>query len=65
MRIYINTAEGLKQIKEGVSEVFRLYEGMLPESLEASIFLKPNLNANMNALTGNTTDLRLIAVIIE
>ncbi|MDO8444585.1 MAG: DUF362 domain-containing protein [Deltaproteobacteria bacterium] len=65
MQLYINKAEGLKEIKERVSEVFKLYEVILPESREASIFLKPNLNANMNALTGNTTDLRLLAAVIE
>ena len=31
----------------------------------ANIFLKPNLNSNMNALTGNTTDLRIIAAVTE
>jgi len=65
MQLYINKAEGLKEIKERVSEVFRLHEGILPKSEDASIFLKPNLNANMNALTGNTTDLRLLAAVIE
>ena len=65
MQLYINKAEGLKEIKERVLELFKLYEAILPESKEASIFIKPNLNANMNALTGNTTDLRLLAAIIE
>lgn len=65
MHVYINKAEGLKEIKERVSEVFKLHEGILPKSKDASIFIKPNLNANMNALTGNTTDLRLIAAVIE
>ncbi len=65
MQLYINKADGLKEIRQRVSEVFNLYIGILPKSKDASIFLKPNLNANMNALTGNTTDLRLLAAIIE
>lgn len=65
MQVYIKKAENLIEIKERISEVFNLYGGILPKSKDASIFLKPNLNANMNALTGNTTDLRLIAVIIK
>lgn len=65
MQLYINKAEGLKEIKERVSEVFTMHEGILPKSKKASIFIKPNLNANMNALTGNTTDLRLLAAVVE
>ncbi len=36
----------------------------LPTDLDAPVVLKPNLNANMNALTGNTTDLRLLAAVV-
>ncbi len=36
-----------------------------PKDTESRILVKPNLNANMNALTGNTTDLRLLAALIE
>lgn len=38
---------------------------LLPRSAEAKVLLKPNFNSNMNALTGNTTDLRIIAALIE
>lgn len=65
MQLYIRKSEGLKDIKQKVSEIFGIYSNILPKSKDASIFLKPNLNANMNALTGNTTDLRLLAAIIE
>jgi len=37
----------------------------LPQNRDAKILIKPNLNSNMNALTGNTTDLRLIAAVLE
>lgn len=38
---------------------------LLPKSTQAKVLLKPNFNSNMNALTGNTTDLRIIACLIE
>ena len=65
MKIYIKKAEGIRGIREAVSEAFSLNAAHLPMSMDARIVLKPNLNANMNALTGNTTDLRLLASVIE
>ena len=41
------------------------YKDLLPSSKDAQILLKPNLNSNMNALTGNTTDLRILSVLIR
>jgi uncharacterized protein (DUF362 family)/ferredoxin len=41
------------------------YEDIFPVLRTSEILLKPNLNSNMNALTGNTTDLRLLAAVIE
>lgn len=38
---------------------------LFPTDKNARILLKPNFNSNMNALTGNTTDLRLIAAVIR
>ncbi|MFQ5442506.1 MAG: DUF362 domain-containing protein [Thermodesulfobacteriota bacterium] len=64
-RIFIKKTAGIKEIKERVSEVFDTFKEALPTSKKASILLKPNLNANMNALTGNTTDLRILAGAIE
>ncbi len=37
----------------------------LPADPGAKIVLKPNCNANMNALTGNTTDLRVVCSVIR
>lgn len=59
------TADSAKEIRERVSLTLEGYADILPASKTASILLKPNLNANMNALTGNTTDLRLLAAVIE
>lgn len=53
------------EIRKCIREVFSHFGALLPSNKDARIVLKPNLNSNMNALTGNTTDLRLIAVIIR
>ncbi len=37
----------------------------LPHDLSARILLKPNLNNDLNSLTGNSTDLRLMRALIE
>ncbi|MBI2447686.1 MAG: DUF362 domain-containing protein, partial [Candidatus Omnitrophica bacterium] len=58
-------AYSLKDIRKGIFDTLEKYKDGLPEVKTARILLKPNLNSNMNALTGNTTDLRLIASVIE
>ncbi len=65
MQLSIKEAYSFKEIKEKIREVINEVENILPASKGASIFLKPNLNANMNALTGNTTDLRVLSSVIH
>lgn len=55
----------VQEIREKVSHTLRGYVHLLPESRDARILLKPNLNSNMNALTGNTTDLRILVAVID
>lgn len=64
-RLDIIKTNSTKEIKEKLFLVLETYKEILPVSNTASILIKPNLNANMNALTGNTTDLRLLASAIE
>jgi uncharacterized protein (DUF362 family)/ferredoxin len=52
-------------IRHGLFRTLEGYKDLLPASNTANIFLKLNLNSNMNALTGNTTDLRVVATVIE
>jgi len=40
------------------------YAHLFPASKSAKILLKPNFNSNMNALTGNTTDLRILSAVV-
>ncbi|PIE59436.1 MAG: [Fe-S]-binding protein [Desulfobulbus propionicus] len=49
-----------KQLFAGLSRLKSLF----PQDRSSRILLKPNLNSNMNALTGNTTDLRIMAALI-
>ena len=54
-----------RDIKNGLFHILEKYDDLLPASRDANILLKPNLNSNMNALTGNTTDLRLLSALIR
>ncbi len=60
--IEVNSA---KEIKERLFLALNDYKELFPASRDSSILLKPNLNSNMNALTGNTTDLRVLAAVVE
>lgn len=48
-----------------VSEIVACHESLLPSSNNALVLVKPNLNNDLSALTGNSTDLRLLASVIE
>lgn len=65
-RFDVVRAYTVKEIKAGVKELLAdKYSDLLPQDANARILIKPNLNSNMNALTGNTTDLRLVAAVVE
>ena len=53
-----------KEIREKLAQTLEKYKDIFPCEKDALILLKPNLNANMNALTGNTTDLRILSGLI-
>ncbi|MGM0656022.1 MAG: DUF362 domain-containing protein, partial [Thermodesulfobacteriota bacterium] len=52
------------EIKDKVSKQLERYSDIFPKQKNAKVLLKPNLNSNMNALTGNTTDLRILSAVI-
>lgn len=64
-KLDIIKANSIKEIKEKLFSTLDNYKELMPKSDINRILIKPNLNANMNALTGNTTDLRLLAAVIE
>jgi len=51
-------------LSRAVGEIIARFESRLP-ACDALILLKPNLNNDLSALTGNSTDLRLLAALIE
>lgn len=64
-RLDIIKAYSLKEIKDGLFSAMEKYVDLLPQAKDSKILLKPNLNSNMNSLTGNTTDLRALASVVE
>ncbi len=64
-RVNIFRCKGIDEIKKRLAENLEGYTDILPANRDALILLKPNLNSNMNALTGNTTDLRVMAGVLE
>lgn len=64
-RISLLRCKGTREIRGGLNSELERYSDLFPSSKEAKILLKPNLNSYMNALTGNTTDLRILAALIE
>ncbi len=55
----------LHTLKKNLDAFLEENSTLLPKSSQAKILLKPNFNSNMNALTGNTTDLRLIVSLVQ
>jgi len=55
----------IEDIQKFISKGLQERVDYLPTSKDALILLKPNLNSDMNALTGNTTDLRIIVSIVK
>ncbi|RME25772.1 MAG: DUF362 domain-containing protein [Deltaproteobacteria bacterium] len=52
------------EIKAAVHELIEAHAGRLPDSRDARIVIKPNLNNDLVALTGNCVDLRVLRAII-
>ena len=65
LQVNISKSRDLHTLKRNLNYFLEEQGALLPRSTGAKILLKPNFNSNMNALTGNTTDLRVIACLIE
>lgn len=63
--VKILLAQHISDIKKELPHGLEEYRALFPQDKGARILLKPNLNSHMNSLTGNTTDLRLLASTIE
>jgi len=53
------------EIVKGIQDLLLKFEDELPVDRRARIVLKPNLNNDLIALTGNSVDLRVIVALIE
>jgi len=58
------TCNSYQDILNRLPEALAPFKSLFPADKGARILIKPNLNSNMNALTGNTTDLRLLSALI-
>ncbi len=63
-RIEVVGAASTRELRDRLPELLAPFADVFPKDRAARVLLKPNLNANMNALTGNTTDLRLLAAVV-
>ena len=61
-KVYLEKCNNAKEAFSFIDKILDNYE--LPKNKNAKIVLKPNLNNDMNALIGNSTDLRVIIIIL-
>ena len=64
-KIFVAECNNTLDVQKNIEEFFRKNEDILPKSKDALILLKPNLNNDMSALTGGTTDLRILVAVIK
>jgi len=65
LKLDLLKCRSFREIVERLPPLLESYDHLFPKDKAARILLKPNLNANMNALTGNTTDLRLLSAVLQ
>ncbi len=53
-----------REIRDAVGLIFQDWAHTLPSRKDARILIKPNLNNDLNALTGNSADLRVLAAAV-
>jgi uncharacterized protein (DUF362 family)/ferredoxin len=61
----VDDCHGLAGVRRGLEELWGALSPAFPEGKGAKVLVKPNLNNDLSALTGNSTDLRLLAAVIE
>lgn len=63
-RIFVMNCKSNQDILDQLSNTLEQFRDVMPVDKGARILIKPNLNSNMNALTGNTTDLRILSALL-
>ena len=64
-RVHVHEAWTVGEVKAAVESILDDFADRLPDNPEARVVIKPNLNNDLVALTGNCTDLRVIGSLIE
>ena len=55
----------MTEVRAAIQQVLNDFNDTLPSNLHARIVIKPNLNNDLSALTGNSTDLRVLAALVS
>lgn len=63
--IFINFVNNYDEISKAISNIFDESKNLLPQNKEAKILIKPDLGNDRIGLSGQTTDLRIIASVLE
>lgn len=64
-RIFLVNCKSYREILGWLPAAMEQFRDLMPDDKGARILIKPNLNSNMNALTGNTTDLRILSALLS
>jgi len=64
-RITLFRCKDMKEIEKDIENIFKENKKILPKNKNAKILIKPNFNNDLNALTGNSTDLRIIVSVLK
>jgi len=63
--IKLDFPETMLEIEKVIEKIFDENKKILPKNKNAKILLKPNFNNDLNALTGNSTDFRIIVAVLK
>lgn len=63
--VQVLRAWSFDEVVRRLAEALEARQDVLPRDMDARIVLKPNCNSCMNALTGNTTDLRVLSGLLR
>jgi len=64
MRVELFKAHDRPTLRRKLHEKLNTFAELFPSDRKARILVKPNLNSNLDSLTGNTTDLRVLADVV-
>jgi uncharacterized protein (DUF362 family)/ferredoxin-like protein FixX len=63
--INVRRVVDVREVNIAIDQILEERSELLPKSADALILIKPNLNNDLNALTGNSTDLRVLTALVK